>query len=153
MTRFVFQLVGGENGNELNNYEQFPWISQHVFLDEPIWIMSCRRKLRDLHSLKKEYLCNLNIFNKCFTFLFQGSSGSSSEKGYICDSDSDGDKVRQYYYFFFFLFVQYVFWQMYKTAFLSYLDNLLSNQNRRQKQDRSYFTPHSSLADYLAQVI
>ena len=30
---------------------------------------------------------------------------------------------------------------MYKTAFLSYLDNLLSNQNRRQKQDRSYFTP------------
>ena len=101
MTRFVFQLVGGENGNELNNYEQFPWISKHVFLDEPIWIMSCRRKLRDPHSLKREYLCNLNIFNKCFTFLFQGSSGSSSEKGYICDSDSDGDKVRQYYYFFF----------------------------------------------------
>ena len=29
-------------------------------------------------------------------FQFQGSSGSSSEKGYICDSDSDGDKVRKY---------------------------------------------------------
>ena len=30
MTRFVFHLVGGENGNELNNYEQFPCISKHV---------------------------------------------------------------------------------------------------------------------------
>ena len=88
----------------------------------------------------------MDIFNKCFTFLFQGSSGSSSEKGYICDSDSDGDKVRQYYTTTFFLyFVQYVFWQMYKTAFLSYLNNLLTNQNGRQNQERSlkrsYFDP------------
>ena len=91
---------------------------------------------RDLLTFtqSKKGICNLNIFNKYFTFLFQGSSGSSSEKGYICDSDSDGDKVRQYilHTTFFFLFVQYVFWQMYKTAFLSYLDNLLSNQNRVQ---------------------
>ena len=44
----------------------------------------------------------IDLYNNIFFFVsLQGSSGSSSEKGYICDSDSDGDKVSLNYQLFY----------------------------------------------------
>ena len=43
----------------------------------------------------------IDLYNNIFFVSLQGSSGSSSEKGYICDSDSDGDKVSLNYQLFY----------------------------------------------------
>jgi len=94
-------IVEGFSFCSFNTYEDLEkmakWSSQHngkfpdpyskLKLDEEKKVKKKKKKKdksRDVDSILSQL--DPNVTNK-------GSSGSSSEKGYICDSDSDGDKV------------------------------------------------------------
>jgi len=99
------EIIEGFSFCSFNTYEDLEkmakWSSQHngkfpdpyakLVLDEEKKHKK-KKKKKDKNRDRDSILSQLdpNVTNK-------GSSGSSSEKGYICDSDSDGDKVQENY--------------------------------------------------------